>query len=97
MSRSTGPHEVTRRAPHDVQTLLASHGRAGAARRAADRKRDDEIEAEDTSPSTRAAARRHLDAAVRQLEEYFAGTREGFDLDLFMTGTEGSVMLIKPM
>jgi len=83
-----GPLRVTANEKGVTAIHFASHGRAGAARRAADRKQGAEIEPEDASPSARAAARRHLDAAVRQLEEYFAGTREGFDLDLFMTGTD---------
>src|SRR5262245_62983843 len=55
-------------------------------RHAASRSREGDLEAADAP--VRAAARRHLEAAVRQLREYFAGEREGFDLDLFMTGTD---------
>jgi methylated-DNA-[protein]-cysteine S-methyltransferase len=36
------------------------------------------------SPRSRA----HVEAALRQLGEYFAGKRTGFDLDLFLTGTD---------
>ena len=60
----------------------------GAAGRAAERSWGEEVEPADASRAERAAARRHLDEAVRQLEEYFAGAREGFDLDLFMRGTD---------
>ena len=33
-------------------------------------------------------AQAHARAAQRQLDEYFAGRRTGFDLDLFLTGTD---------
>jgi methylated-DNA-[protein]-cysteine S-methyltransferase len=46
------------------------------------------VEPEGAPAASRAAARRHLAAAVRQLEEYFAGKRDGFDLDLYLTGTD---------
>jgi methylated-DNA-[protein]-cysteine S-methyltransferase len=39
------------------------------------------------SPSAHPAAQKHLDRAVRQLREYFAGERDRFDLTLDMEGT----------
>lgn len=73
-----------------------SHGRAGALHRSRARARDlaqEEVDAGETAGDARTtsaqkAARRHLADAVRQLTEYFAGARDGFDLDLFMTGTD---------
>ena len=63
-------------------------GRTQPSRHAARRSRDGDVEAFGAPSAARAAARRHLEAAVRQLREYFAGERDGFDLDLFMTGTD---------
>ena len=63
-------------------------GRTRASRHASRRSRDEEVEPEGAPAASRAAARRHLAAAVRQLEEYFAGKRDGFDLDLYLTGTD---------
>jgi len=63
-------------------------GRTRASRHASARTREAEVEPADAPPAARAAARRHLAAAVRQLGEYFAGARDGFDLDLYMTGTD---------
>ena len=63
-------------------------GRSRASRHAAGRDREENVDPADASAAARAAARRHLAAAVRQLEEYFAGARDGFDLDLYMTGTD---------
>ena len=42
----------------------------------------------DGGPDQCAVARRHLDLAVEQLDEYFAGTRRGFDVALDPVGTE---------
>jgi methylated-DNA-[protein]-cysteine S-methyltransferase len=64
-----------------------ANGRTRTSRRAG-RALEEDVEPADAPAASRAAARRHLAAAVRQLEEYFAGTREGFDLDLFMNGTD---------
>jgi O-6-methylguanine DNA methyltransferase len=67
-----------------------SRGRSQAARYAASRARENEKGGapEDTGRASRTAAQRHLASAVRQLTEYFSGKRDGFDLDIFMTGTD---------